>query len=221
MPLVQMRRLKLSTLSNPKFCNANYSVLRNKKNWAIPQAAHEWVLLLDADERVTPELKQEIQELLALPELEYDAFQIKRRNFFLGKKIRFGGWRGNKVIRLIRRDVCRYKMQSHEELETEGIRLAQLEKKIDHFPFKDTAHFVDKMRQYAEWSAQDRLERTRKVGWFHLWIKPGIRFFKHFFVQLGFLDGKTGFIISSIMAWSVFLRYVKIKEIRQKTTSSS
>ncbi len=194
----------------------------DQKNWAIPKASHEWVLLLDADERIRLTLRQEIQELLASEaEIPYDAFQIKRRNFFMGKKIRFSGWRGDRVIRLIRRDVCRYNdKQVHEEIMTEGIRLAALEHKMNHFTFKDLDHFLDKMRRYATWSAQDHAKRTKRVSWYHLWIKPVFRFFKHFFFQLGILDGKVGFIISVIMAWGVFLRYVKLQELRSKEDQS-
>lgn len=194
-----------------------YTGPADQKNWAIVRAKYEWVLLLDADERVRPKLKTEIQDLLAEQTIPYDAFQIKRQNFFMNKKIRFSGWRGDKVIRLIRRDVCRYNdKQVHEEIDSQGIRLAQMVYKLDHFTFRNLDHFLDKMRRYADWSARDHLPKTRRVGWFHLWIKPSVRFCKHFFAQLGILDGKVGLIISVIMAWGVFLRYVKIKEIRSQ-----
>ncbi len=185
----------------------------DQKNWAIPQASHQWVLLMDADERITPALREEICTILANSP-SYDAYWIPRQSYFMGQKVRYSGWQGDKVVRLIDRDKCRYDAkQVHEEIDTRGLKVATLKNKMDHFTYKDMNHFLDKMRRYSEWSAKDHLARTPKVGYYHLYIKPLARFFKHYIIQLGFLDGKVGFIISVIMAWGVFLRYVNIKEI--------
>src|SRR5262245_14253587 len=87
-----------------------------QKNWAIPQAAHDWVLILDSDERATPELASEIKQILEHP--AYDGYWVRRRNFFWGKEIRYGAWRSDKVLRLFRRDRGRYQdKQVHEEVE--------------------------------------------------------------------------------------------------------
>lgn len=193
-----------------------YNGPADQKNWAIPQAKHEWILLLDADERVPPNLCTEIQHLLR-QEINHDAFWIGRQNFFMGKKIKYSGWQGDAVVRLIHRDKCRYNdKQVHEEIETSQIKVGRLNNKLLHYTFKDTQHFLEKMQRYANWSAQDHLHKTKNVGFYHLFIKPLFRFFKHFIWQRGFLDGKTGLIISVIMAWTVFLRYVKITETRLK-----
>ena len=185
----------------------------DQKNWAIPQATHPWVLILDADERVTEELKTEIRAVISKPSAPWDAYWIGRRNFFLGSEINYSGWRNDKVIRLIKRDKCRYNnKQVHEEIETDGIQVGKLHHKLIHLTFKNTDHFLDKIRRYAKWSAMDHGSGTRTVGWFHLVFKPFFRFVKHYFVQLGFLDGKRGFIISVIMAWGVFLRYLNLLE---------
>lgn len=188
-----------------------------QKNWAIEQATHPWVLILDADERVTPPLKKEIQQLLALDELPYDAYWIRRQNYFMGQRVRYSAWQGDAVIRLIRSKNCRYdNKQVHEEIDTTHIKVGRLKHGIQHFTFKNTAHFLAKINRYAAWSAQDHLSKTPKVGYYHLCVKPLFRFFKHYIWGRGFLDGKVGFIISVLMAWGVFLRYLNIKEIKQK-----
>ncbi len=185
----------------------------DQKNWAIPLARHPWVLILDADEKVTAQLQTEIIAKVNDPENTYDAFWIRRQNYFLGRRIRYSGWQNDAVIRLIRRDRCRYNSkQVHEEIETAGIRVGSLSNPMEHFTFRDVTHFIDKMQRYARWSAQDYAHQTPKIGWFHLIIKPFFRFFKHFILQRGFLDGKRGFIISAIMAWGVFLRYLHLME---------
>lgn len=194
-----------------------YTGPADQKNWAIPQARNEWVLILDADERVTPALRAEIDQLLSQAEIPYDGFWIGRQNYFMGQQINYSGWQGDAVIRLIRRDVCRYnEKQVHEEIETEGVRIHRLKNKMEHYTFKNASHFLDKMRRYGEWSAQDYLAKTPTVGYFQLFWKPLFRFFKHYFLKKGFLDGRVGLIISAIMAWGVFLRYLYLMELRDK-----
>ena len=187
----------------------------DQKNWAIPQVSHEWILLLDADERITPELKAEIEDWLTKPEIPYDAFWIGRQNYFMGQKINYSGWQGDAVVRFFRKS-CRYNdKQVHEEIMTEGLRIGRLQHKMEHYTFRDSRHFLDKMYRYGEWSAQDYAKKTPKVTYFHLFWKPFFRFFKHFIIQQGWRDGKVGFIISAIMAWGVFLRYMKLVEGRE------
>lgn len=186
----------------------------SQKNWTIPQASYGWVFLLDADERVTPELQEEIQQLLKSDNLnDYDAYWINRQNHFMGQKINYSGWQGDAVIRLFRREVGKYEDKNvHAEIIQKGIKVGHLKHKLDHYTFRDSTHFLQKMHRYAKWSARDYLAKTPKVGLYHLLVKPLFRIFKHFILQKGFLDGKVGFIISSMMAWGVFLRYVKILE---------
>lgn len=208
----------LAKAKGAKVLERTYTGPADQKNWAIPQASHQWVLILDADERVTPALKTEIQDWLKADEIPYDAFWIPRQNYFMGQKINYSGWQGDAVIRFFQRDKCRYdQKQVHEEIQTEGIQVSRLQSKMEHYTFKDLDHFLDKMRRYAHWSAKDHLHKTPKIGWKHLYIKPAFRIFKHFVLQQGFRDGKVGFIISVIMAWGVFLRYVYIRQMQQTT----
>jgi len=89
------------------------------------------------------------------------------------------------------------------------------------FGFHDRVFLWEKKQRYSDWSAQDHFEKTPRVTFYHLYFKPFFRFIKHYFIQLGFLDGKVGFIISAIMAWGVFLRYVKIQEKRNNDKQTS
>lgn len=219
----------------------------DQKNWAIPQAKNAWVLLMDADERVTLEMRDEIAEVLLKlkiknEELEglnsnelnsisnsnsskindLDGYWIGFTHFFMGQKVRFSGWQNDKTIRLIQRDRCRYNdNRVHEEIVTEGRKMGRLSAKFDHYTFRDIDHFVQKQQRYAAWSAIDHDKKTGRVTAFHVVIKPFFRFFKHYFLKLGVLDGKIGFIIAAVAAWSVFLRYVKIVENRQLQQQNS
>jgi len=142
---------------------------------------------LDADERVTPALREEVLQVVENQPKEV-AFWIGRENYFMEKRVRYSGWR----------------------------KVGRLQAKLIHNTYKDMAHFLEKMRRYARLSAQDYSEKTPRVTLYHLWLKPAFRFFKHYILKLGFLDGKVGFIISVIMAWGVFLRYLNIIENSKK-----
>jgi glycosyltransferase involved in cell wall biosynthesis len=196
----------------------------NQKNWAIPQAKHAWVLLMDADERTTPEMQQEIDEILLRQEIPIslgrgsqnnDCYWVGFTHFFMGKKVQYSGWQNDKTIRLIQRDKCHYNNNRvHEEINTDGLNVGYIKNKFQHFTFKDLQHFIAKQERYARWSAEDHDSKTGQITYFHFFFKPIFRFFKHFVLKKGFLDGKVGFIISAVAAWSVFLRYVYLREKR-------
>ena len=190
-----------------------YQNSASQKNWAIPQAKNKWILLLDADERATPELKEEVISIIN-SNTEYSGFWIKRQNYFMGKKIRFSGWQGDKVIRLFRRDDCRYeKKHVHAEIVSSG-EIGILNNKLIHNTFISKQAYLNKIERYAKWQAKDYDKQVQIITPYHTIIKPSIRFLKHYFLQLGILDGYVGFIISSYQAKAVSLRYKYIKEMR-------
>ncbi|MEE9439154.1 MAG: glycosyltransferase family 2 protein [Saprospiraceae bacterium] len=203
---------------NPKvkLIQHEYQNSAAQKNWIIPQATHEWVFILDADERVTDDLKTEIHHTLNNP--TKSAYWIYRRNFFLGKELKFI-WKNDKVIRLFKKADYKYKsLAVHAKIEVHDPNLVGVMKyKLLHYTYKNTRHFLAKMETYAEWSAKDHDSNVKNVNIFYLFIKPISRFIKHYFVQLGFLDGYRGFIVSVLMSWGVFLRYVKMIELRRNS----
>jgi hypothetical protein len=132
----------------------------------------------------------------------------------MGQKLRFI-WKGDAVIRLFKRDESRYQdLAVHAEIETKG-KIGQLKNALEHHSFLTMERYQEKMERYAHWSAQDYEKKTKKVTLFHLWIKPAYRFFKHYILQLGILDGKAGFTISCLMAWGVWRRYDIIEQKRK------
>lgn len=194
-----------------------YTGPADQKNWAIPQAKNEWIFLLDADETATPELLQEIQHLLAMPTGPTEQlYWIGRNNHFLGQRVRYSGWQGDQVVRFFHRDYGRYNdQQVHEEIITEGKRVGKLGQRLEHYTFRSLDHYLDKTRRYARWSAKDHADKTGVITPYQLLLKPLFRFFKHYIIQQGFRDGKVGLVVSAVMAWGVFLRYVYLWELRQ------
>ena len=113
--------VELAKKYTSRIIESEYINSASQKNRAIPQAAHEWILLVDADELVTPELKNEIQELLKQDNIPHDAYWIYRKNYFMGKEVKYSGWQRDKVIRFFKRDTCRYEEKHvHAEVITSG-----------------------------------------------------------------------------------------------------
>lgn len=181
-----------------------------QKNWTIPQASHDWIFLLDADERVPQELVKEIKDTVASNPTPV-AFWIKRRNYFMDKELKHV-WKGDAVIRLFRKSKCRYQDKHvHAEIEAQG-EISRLNTAMIHDTYKGkglTSH-LRKGEIYTTWAALDRVNKIKKVTLYHLLVKPFFGFLKRYVLQMGFLDGKQGFIISCFGAWNVFIRNVKV-----------
>lgn len=192
-----------------------------QKNWAIPQASHEWVLIVDADERVTPELRDEILATLAAiaspdsaAEPAADGYRITRANTFMGEPVNHSGWGGDDVLRLFRRDKGRYQDRHvHADMIIDG-RVGHLRGKLSHDTMQGFEPYMRKFDRYTSWAALDRAAKTPRVGWTHLALRPMARFLRQFVLKRGFLDGKVGFMISSMAAFSVFMKYAKLWELR-------
>ncbi len=192
-----------------------YEHSASQKNWAIPQATYEWIFLLDADERVDKALQQEITSILKQENIEEVAYWIKRRNFFMGSEIKYSGWQGDKVIRLFKRDECKYENKSvHAEIICNG-KVGMLKSKLIHYTFKDIFHYLEKWDRYTTMSAKDRAERGETPNLYHFLVKPAFRFFQDYFLKLGILDGLTGYILCTLSSMSVFMRYLKVRQFNQ------
>lgn len=184
-----------------------------QKNWTIPQASYPWIFLLDADERPTPELVEEIKTVLGAGS-SCSGFWMYRRNHFMGKRINYSGWQSDKVIRLFKRDECRYQNKHvHAEIEAKG-GIGVLKHKLIHYTYKDLVSYLQKADRYTTWGALDRFhafeKSGRKIGLLYLFLRPFGRFLRHYFLRLGILDGTHGFVISALAATNVFIRGVKI-----------
>ena len=183
-----------------------------QKNWAIPQSGHPWVLLVDADERVTPELRDEIREILEQGP-SHPGYWIRRANHFLGKRMNHCGWETDKVIRLFKRDMARYEEKEvHAEIELPG-PLPVLQHPLLHYSFRSFSQYWRKMQLYSDWGASQLFKEGKRAGWISIGLRPLQRFLKMYLVRLGFLDGIHGLALSMLGAFAVFLKYAKLWEL--------
>lgn len=208
------KTVELATPLATKIIQREYENSASQKNWAIPQAKYKWILLLDADERVPTELKEEVIEKLNSTPSE-SGFWIGRINHFMGKRIRFSGWRRDRVVRLFKRDECSYEpLQVHAEIISKG-KIGALKQKLMHNTFVSREEFQQKLTRYARWQANDYDSKTGTITIYHTLFKPAVRFLKHFIFQLGIFDGYVGFIISKYQANAVKMRYYYLREMRK------
>lgn len=204
--------LKIAEKYTDYIIQRKYINSASQKNWAIPQATHSWIFLLDADERVPASLAREIKEVIRKP-TDYSAFWMNRKNHFMGKHLRFSGFQRDAVIRLFKKENCRYQeLNVHSEIETSG-KVGYLKNRITHNTYKGFEHFMKKNDRYTTWAAYDKAKNTKQVGFFQLFVKPVFRFLKHYIIQLGILDGKIGFILSAYYGYYVFIRSIKVDRI--------
>jgi glycosyltransferase involved in cell wall biosynthesis len=190
-----------------------------QKNWAIPQASHEWVLVVDADERVTPELAAEVRSVLDAPGPK-TGYWIRRRNFFLGREIRHCGWQRDRVLRLFRREGSRYERKwVHAEVDLP--RAGSLEGTLVHHSYRSLADCLLKADRYSTWGARDLYEKGERAGIASMAGHAWFRFFKMFVLQGGLWDGPHGFVVCVMGSFAVFLKYAKLWELGQRGTPDS
>ena len=186
------------------------------KNWAIPQAIHPWVLIVDADERVTPELAGEIRAILEDPPARFDAYRIRHRNFFLGHEIHFSGRNTSSACRLIRRDVCRYKeVRVHEDIDISPKRVKRLKNRFVHYEYRSYDHYFAKRSEYTKLRAKDYQEDGGRSGITGLLISPFLRFLQLYILRLGILDGLPGLQLCMLTAFfNTFVKQGRLWEMQ-------
>lgn len=184
-----------------------------QKNWSLDRVAHEWVLIIDADERVPEPLAREILTLLA-GNPAANGYYIRRENVFIDKVIRHSGWSTDKVVRLFRRDKGRYpNRRVHADLEIDG-PVPVLQCPFLHYTFRSFDQYFGKFLNYAEWGAAQAFRDGRSAGLIEIGFRPVWRFFRMYVLQAGFLDGLHGLVLCALQSFGVFLKYARLWEYR-------
>lgn len=192
------------------------------KNWAIPRARHPWVLLVDADERVSPELGAEIVRAVTDAEDHIDGFWIPRRNHFQGIPILHSGWGSDKVCRLIRRDRCRYaESLVHEEIDISPDRAGRLQNRLLHYTHTSYDEILDKTTRYAALSAQDSFRRGERPSYLRLLTVAPLRFLRSYLLKGGLLDGAAGLQVCMMTAFYAYLKEARLWEMHRAASRAA
>jgi glycosyltransferase involved in cell wall biosynthesis len=176
----------------------------NQKNFALQYAKHDWILFLDADERITKSLQEEIKHTLEFG--TKSGYKLNFPHFYMN---RFLYHHDDNVLRLVKRDNCKFTGKVHEKLEVSGA-IGQLKNPVLHYTYKGFIAYIQKKDSYAWFQAQQLLEKGKKATYFHLCFKPFYRFFSSYILRGGIFDGIPGFTVASVNAYGVFSRYVKL-----------
>ena len=180
-----------------------------QKNRALDRATREWVVALDSDEWLTPELRAEVERAMADPRGKA-AFAIPRRSSFCGRSMRHSGWWPDYVVRLFRRDSARFSEDhTHDRLIVNGAT-GRLRQPIMHEAIVDLEQMIIKMNMYSTSAAQMKLHEGRKASLFTALFHGGWAFFRTYFLRLGFLDGREGLMLAVANAEGSYYRYLKL-----------
>jgi len=183
-----------------------------QKNFALDHASGDWVLSLDADEEVTPELRGEIVAVLERPASDVAAYAVARRNIFWGAWVRHGGLYPDWQVRLLRRGRGRFgDVSVHESVRVDGT-VVRLVSPLLHRSYRDVADFLARADRYSSLAAADRLRHGPPVSAAELVLRPLGRFLGMYVLRAGFLDGWRGFLLAVLYAYYVFIRSAKVWE---------
>jgi glycosyltransferase involved in cell wall biosynthesis len=188
-----------------------------QKNFAVAQAAHDWVLCIDADERVSPELASAIYALFASGEPPAAGYAIARRNRFLGRWLAHGEGYPDWIVRLFDRRRARWSSDPvHEKVVVDG-PVARVPGDLLHASAESIDMYIAKQNLYTTMQAEAMHASGETVNALRLATSPAARFFRFYFVKLGFLDGAAGFAHIAIGAFASFLKYAKLRALAERT----
>ncbi|MCX7798343.1 MAG: glycosyltransferase family 2 protein [Melioribacter sp.] len=182
------------------------------KNYALSKTKYDWVLWVDADERLSKELAEELNDFKKTNPL-YNSYFIARRSYFLGKWIKHCGWYPDYVLRLFNKNYAKFNEKLvHENLIVEG-KSGYLKNDIIHNTDPTIHHYFEKFNLYTSLAAEELYTKNVNVSLLDILLRPIFVFIKMYFLKLGFLDGLHGFVLSSFSAFYVFTKYCKLKEL--------
>ena len=188
--------------------------MAEKYTYAQSLCASPWVLFIDADEWLTPEIKGEIAEKLGHA-AGYDGFMVSRKNLYLGRVISHGGWYPDHEIRLYRKEKGRWAGGIHAKVHVDG-KVGRLKHSYLHTPYVDISHQIRTVDRYSGAFAEDLAAQGRRFRLFNMLGRPLYRFFRDYLFKLGFLDGIPGLVIAASTMYYVFMKHAKLWELERR-----
>jgi glycosyltransferase involved in cell wall biosynthesis len=191
----------------------------DQKNYAAAQASHDWILSLDADERVTPALADEIKATLAAAP-SHQAYRIPRVTWHFGRWIRTTDWYPDHQLRLYDRRSAQWTGKYVHEAVTVNGAVGQLQNELQHYAYRDIADHLETMDRYTTYAARQMHESGRRATLVQVAGHPPLAFLRNYVARGGFRDGIAGLTISAMNSYYVFLKFAKLWELEQRTRKS-
>lgn len=207
---------KIAKSKNAIVKQQKFENFTDQKNTALSLCTNEWILHLDPDEKLSPELKQEIADLLESGKInDFDAYNISYTNYFLGKKMSHSGLNNEKHIRLFRKSKSLFEGgKVHEGIVVNG-KTGVLKGKIIHNSYPDLDEYFDKFNRYTTLAAEKMMAQGIKFSLLRVAAVP-FEFLKRYVIKLGFLDGYAGFVWACVSSFYVFVKYTKLWSLTRK-----
>jgi (heptosyl)LPS beta-1,4-glucosyltransferase len=198
---------------NTKFIKVEWQGYAATKQMGVERAKHDVIFWVDADEEISPELRNEIEKNWAIMMPLWETrpvYTMPRKTFFMGEWVRYCGWYPDRQKRLFNRRFAKFNTSTvHEDVViTSTGSVAALKQDIFHYSFQSIDKYFLKMNTYGRLGAEEMKRKGKKVAFIHLVFNPLWSFIQSYFIRLGILQGKTGFIISCGNAYSKFIKYV-------------
>lgn len=194
----------------------NFDNFANQKNYALSLVSNDWVFSIDADETVSKDLSDEIK--IAVNDSKYDGFLIPRKNFILGKEIKYSRWSPDKHIWLWKKSKGQWKGQVHEEVVVNG-KVGQLKNSKIHYQDKTIQEFINTNNHYSQIQAERLFKSNKRFSLLQLIWDPTFEFLLRFVYKRGFLDGWRGFVLAYLMGFykaSVLLKLLELEKNQKK-----
>jgi glycosyltransferase involved in cell wall biosynthesis len=208
------RTVEIARQYTERVIQRKWTGYREQKAFAHSQASKEWVLLVDSDERVTPELKTEIQEALSYHGSECAGFSVPRLVFYLRRWWRRGGWYPDYDTRLFRRDRARWGgSDPHEKILVDG-PVRRLRHPLHHFSYRSMEDHIQRINHFTTISSRELQKETKQWHLVDALFRPAFRFFRSYILKGGFMEGFAGFYVAVTAAMYVFLKYAKLWELK-------
>lgn len=204
---------KLQAHNNVKVIQRKFKNFSDQRNFAIEHANYPWILFIDADERITSELKTEIIEKVKNPKTII-AYKFPRKFVFQNKMLKYSGLQTDYIFRLFKNGFAHYKQNRtvHEQLEIKGTT-ETLSNFMLHYSFSDYTSYKKKTEHYAKLKAKELFTKGKKPSMIDFYMKPAYKFLYNYVLRFGFLDGKAGYIICSLNAYGVKFRFKELKKL--------
>jgi glycosyltransferase involved in cell wall biosynthesis len=204
------------SFDNVTFIQNKFENYSSQRNFAISQAKNDWILFLDADERLTPELKNEIITTVNTNET-YSAFLFYRTFMFKDRVLHFSGNQNDKIFRLFNKNDAAYTKERlvHEKLKVNG-KTGVLKNRLIHYSYSNYEAYKLKIIRYGKFKAQEKFTKKQKSSYLIHLLHPIYNFSYNFIIRLGFLDGKKGVIICYLNAYCIHIRYQELKQLWNK-----
>ena len=186
----------------------------SQKNFALDKASNEWILNLDADERVSDRLKEEILEFKQKEIIRADGFRINRKTFYLDRWIRHSGWYPDRKLRLFKKSKSKWQGRIHEGLLLDG-KTEYMPGDILHFTYRDMTDHIDRLNRYSRMQARDIVDKKKKLLYLRAFLLPPVTFIRFYIWKMGVLDGLPGLIIALVSSWGTAMKYLKAIELKR------